>query len=344
MISQTKNIYNKLADEESKKIFINRLLFSLTDDYRFISNIVFESQKNLKCLLEESNELIIYGAGKFPQLLIRHLDALGIKITAFCDKNEEKQKNPYFGYTVISPQELKEKHGNAFIIISVVRASSVAEINDSLINAGFNKENIGIFKTTLSDSEYFESGLIIPGEDEVFIDAGSFNFNTSFQFIKWCNNSYKKIIAFEPHPEQYQKCIETSMNIKNIEIFPHGLWNESGEVSFDTNPALGTQGSRIACDKKEQHIIKIKTVSLDDVLKDEKATFIKMDIEGAELNALKGAKNTIIKYRPKLAICLYHKLEDIWEIPTYIMQLCDDYKFYIRHYNSWHSGTILYAI
>jgi len=100
----------------------------------------------------------------------------------------------------------------------------------------------------------------------------------------------------------------------------------------------------LTADKHEEGSIKIKTVKLDDILNGEKATFIKMDIEGAELNALKGSKDTIMKYRPKLAICLYHKPEDIWEIPAYIIQLRNDYKFYIRHYNLWGSGSILYAI
>ena len=69
-----------------------------------------------------------------------------------------------------------------------------------------------------------------------------------------------------------------------------------------------------------------------------------MDIEGSELEALKGAAETIKKWRPKLAISIYHKYEDIIEIPEYILSIVPDYSFYIRHYSSDIWETVLYAI
>jgi hypothetical protein len=88
----------------------------------------------------------------------------------------------------------------------------------------------------------------------------------------------------------------------------------------------------------------IHTDKIDDIVLDKKVSFIKMDIEGAELEALKGAKNTIQNNYPKLAIAIYHKPDDLLNIPQYILSLNRNYKFYLRHYgyNSWE--TILYAI
>lgn len=69
-----------------------------------------------------------------------------------------------------------------------------------------------------------------------------------------------------------------------------------------------------------------------------------MDIEGSEMEALKGAENTIGKYKPRLAICVYHKPEDIIEIPLKILELNPEYKLYLRHYSYIHTETVLYAI
>lgn len=76
----------------------------------------------------------------------------------------------------------------------------------------------------------------------------------------------------------------------------------------------------------------------------EKITFIKMDIEGAEYNALLGCKKIIKEQRPKLAICIYHKPEDIIQIPSLILSLNEEYIFYIRHYSTIWGETVLYAL
>ncbi len=80
------------------------------------------------------------------------------------------------------------------------------------------------------------------------------------------------------------------------------------------------------------------------MVKKNRVTFIKLDVEGAELEALKGARDTIIREHPKLAICVYHKKEDIWEIPEYILSLSKEYRLYIRHYHWNPSETVLYAV
>lgn len=89
---------------------------------------------------------------------------------------------------------------------------------------------------------------------------------------------------------------------------------------------------------------KLRDALLDDAGILEEPTFIKMDVEGAELSALKGAKKLIAKNHPKLAICLYHKPEDIYDIPIFIKQLDSSYKLYIRHYSNYITETVLYAI
>ena len=90
----------------------------------------------------------------------------------------------------------------------------------------------------------------------------------------------------------------------------------------------------------------IKTKAIDDLVKEEgleRVDFIKMDIEGSELAALKGAKNTIQKYKPNLAICIYHKIEDFYTIPKYIKEIAPEYKLYVKHHTDMEWETVLYA-
>ena len=85
-------------------------------------------------------------------------------------------------------------------------------------------------------------------------------------------------------------------------------------------------------------------VPLDDVLKNKKVTFVKMDIEGAEPQALRGAENIIRTQKPRLAICIYHDLKHLWEIPFYIKNLVPEYKIYLRHHTNLEYETVCYAI
>ena len=126
--------------------------------------------------------------------------------------------------------------------------------------------------------------------------------------------------------------IKGKISISNI-----GIWDEKKKIfynEFDT-------GSKITNDSKGKSGLVDK---LDDCLFDEIITFIKMDIEGAEKKALEGAKNIIEKHQPKMAICIYHEPEHIWEIPLYIKKLVPDYKIYIRHYQMDEYETVCYAI
>jgi len=87
----------------------------------------------------------------------------------------------------------------------------------------------------------------------------------------------------------------------------------------------------------------IKVDKLDNII-DSYVSFIKMDIEGAEQDAIEGAKKTIKKYHPRLAISAYHKADDIWKIPELILAIRSDYKIYLRHYTEGFTETVIFFI
>jgi len=171
------------------------------------------------------------------------------------------------------------------------------------------------------------------------VDAGSLDGMSSVGFANWCSSSKRKFVyVFEPDRKNIAKCHST-LSKTNIpyQIVPKGLWNKEAVLRFS---ARGDGNSTIDSAGEEM----IEVIDMDRELVEKKVTFIKMDIEGAELNALRGAKTVIEKNIPKMAICVYHKPEDIWEIPQIIMQCCSKYKFYLRHYSLTDSESVLYAV
>lgn len=148
---------------------------------------------------------------------------------------------------------------------------------------------------------------------------------------------FKQIYSFEPEESKYKDYFEISSKYDNIQLLTCGLWSKRDVLRFN---AVNDGSSGVS----ENGIVEIPVISIDELLDGKPVTFIKMDIEGAELEALKGAQETIKKYKPKLAICVYHKPLDIVEIPLFLKQLVPEYKIYLRHYNISMYETVCYAV
>ncbi|MDR1616248.1 MAG: FkbM family methyltransferase, partial [Syntrophomonadaceae bacterium] len=184
--------------------------------------------------------------------------------------------------------------------------------------------------------------LIVAGEKEdVFVDLGVYNGFSSRCFIEWCNKNGKtpkKIFGFEPDEHNYNlsKSVFDRIDVTN-KLFKYGAGEERAVLKFnsksDSSSAFSDMGD-----------VEVEVRPLDEVLEGEDITFIKMDIEGSELAALKGAKNIIKSRKPKLAICVYHKLDDIYVIPAYIWSLVPEYDLYLRHHSNSLLETVLYAV
>jgi FkbM family methyltransferase len=186
----------------------------------------------------------------------------------------------------------------------------------------------------IKESQYFIKELKL-GSDEIFVDGGAFNGDTIDQYLKYCKK-YKHIIAFEPDFENFKRLKEKYENNSSITLINAGLYDRIGEIEFHS----GCQSVSKIADGGEDRI-QVRTI---DGLGLEKVTFIKMDIEGAELSALKGAKKTILRDRPKLAICIYHYDKDMIDIVEYIHNLVPQYHLYIRQYRYSLWETVLYAV
>jgi FkbM family methyltransferase len=182
---------------------------------------------------------------------------------------------------------------------------------------------------------YFLPEAVLPWRKrETFVDVGCYDAMTSLEFVGICPDG--KIIAFEPEPMQARTCRKFLKKIPNAIIIEAATSDTPGTTTFmrsGTNSKFSETGDII-----------VRVTTLDEELKNDEVTFIKMDIEGAELPTLRGAEKIIREQKPRLAICIYHLLDDIRTIPEYILSLNPNYKLYIRQYSPGKAETVLYAV
>ena len=187
--------------------------------------------------------------------------------------------------------------------------------------------------------QYFDKNIVSCTKDEVFVDCGGFTGDTTEEFIRQFKK-YKKIYVYEPADENIPICRKNLEKYRNITIRQCGVGEKQNRLAMDSTGSAST----FMTERQTSDSPGIQIVSLDEDIQ-EPITFLKMDIEGFEIPALLGAKRHIREDFPKLAICTYHIISDIWEIPRLIDTIHPGYRFYIRHYNypqNWE--TVIYAI
>lgn len=205
---------------------------------------------------------------------------------------------------------------------------------DARINLNFE----GLPNADVSN-QYFPADVVSPGTNEVFLDAGAFNGDTLQEFVSKTGSNFSKYIALEPDPANYEKLLKVASQYPKdvVEVFPYAVGAENGTLKFN---ATGGGGAGFS----ETGTIKVECKRIDDVFFKYKPTYLKFDIEGAELDALKGAQKTIKAYKPKLAVCIYHLPEDLWQIFLFLRQNFSFYKFYVRTHQYDGLDFVLYAI
>lgn len=199
-----------------------------------------------------------------------------------------------------------------------------------------------VLRAYSQEPQYFIQTYRGLGKNEVFVDCGAF-IGDSFQMYCHYNMPPTCAYLFEPDSRNVKKinALLQKINIDTkVRIIEKGVYSRTGNMYFHQD--LSGEGSGLR-DTPSKDDILIEVTSIDDSVDDE-VTFIKMDIEGFEMAAVEGAKIHIADSYPKLAICLYHKVSDLWEIPLKIHKLFPQYSNYVlRHHRKIASETIIYV-
>ena len=198
--------------------------------------------------------------------------------------------------------------------------------------------DLSYLKNLWSFPQYFHPDFLDFTDRETAVDCGAFDGDTLRAFLDRTNHHFQGYHALEPDPVNFRKleACAKSLDTSRIKVYPCGTGAEEAILNF-------TSSEDSAAGFKQDGTIKVKVNSLDHLIPDEPVSFIKMDVEGAELDSLKGAAGIIRRNKPKLAICVYHKDEDLITIPAYIKSLVPEYQFKLGYHSYREIELVLYA-
>ena len=184
---------------------------------------------------------------------------------------------------------------------------------------------------TPSDEKF---DLLNIGTEETVVDLGAYDGDTLVEFLNGTSMQFKKLYAMEPDHKNYRKLKRKLYMIGSALLEPYnaGAWDEDTTVTFNMRAGRGSTAAGSSRPQRSVHFRDIKMMKTDTMLRGDAATYIKIDVEGAEENALRGAKETILNFRPKLNVAVYHRNEDMFKLPLLISELNRKYKFYLRHH------------
>lgn len=179
----------------------------------------------------------------------------------------------------------------------------------------------------VSNEIYFPEDLHRLSPDEVFVDCGAFDGDTIRRFLARQPDFRGRIKALEPDPANFFKLARYVESLpaalrRRIDIFPWAASSRREVLRFN---ATGTAAASVGSGSMQ-----VQGVALDELLEDCRPTYIKMDTEGAEPEAIRGAFRTIAAHRPAMAICVYHRQDHLWEIPLLIDSCAGGYRFHLR--------------
>lgn len=322
-------------------------------------------------LKDSNKPIVLYGMGLGAEKIMAELDKRDMKADDIFASDEFVRGHYFKEYKVLKYSEVCEKYDDFNVVLCfashiddviekiakidkehTVFAPDVPVAGGGLFTNEYVKENEEKFKkvySLLADEEskrvyldilrfkvsgkieyllnsYGEkskvySDILKLGNNENIIDLGAYDGDTIREFLAATNGKYQHITALEPDKKTYKKLLKNTDQMENLTTLNMGAWDKKDTLIFAQNAG---RNSKLSASGISVEVTDIDSLNIP-------ATFIKMDIEGAEMKALNGLANTIKKHAPKLYVCAYHRNEDLYALPLKILDINPNYKIYFRH-------------
>lgn len=317
----------------------------------------------------EARPILLYGTGNGADKILDELLRLGVTVSGVFASDGFVRKRVFRGFEVMSFAEAEEKFkdfvalfafgsnrpevfenikriserqtllcadvsvcGGEIFNLEFARAHKI-ELED-VYNRLADEQSKKVFKETVlfhldgdinrlfacetSEDEAFDNILKI-GKAKRFLDLGAYNGDTALDFARRCPN-YESITALEPDKKSFNKLIRNTEALK-ITALNCAISDEVGKMGFSST---ASRGSVAGGD------VQVDAISVDSLGKD--FDYIKFDVEGQEAAAIRGARETILRCKPKMLISAYHRADDYFTLVNEVLKIRDDYKIYMRHY------------
>lgn len=334
------NKEREFPDEDGKATFVEKSWISQWINYReakkqLKASTDFESLKKVYYRLEDerSKELFLL------LIVFKFMEGIKIRLPLYFETMSSKVLSGDGDYAKarISDEEISLWNGYA----------KVQNYDLSKLGMGDIKiwASTGTLYIDFVREQYRYKNLVRAEKGDYVIDAGACWGDTALYFADRIGDT-GRVFSFEFLPENldiFSKNMSMNKHLsQQITLIDKAVGEKSGETLFFVPNGPGTSVN----ENESEVSLKVETMSIDDLVKSEKlpkVDFVKMDIEGSEKAALLGARETIKTFSPKLAVCIYHRREDFWEIPQVIDAISPGYKFYIDHHTCGNNETVLYA-
>ena len=302
---------------------------------------IYNSVNELEEVIDIKKAAVIVSSPKYRKEITQELKRIvpSENIYSF-----EVELNLNLGFEVEDYRKFVIKHFNDFCALKGLFADSLSYETLKNVVKGRITGNLDYYEEVAVFPQYFGNDFLNKNVYYRFVDCGAYIGDTFKEWDHFINAngipiSEVKYFGLEPDANTFRS-LKKAVEGKEIytSIFDVGAWNESGVLRFQT--AARGESKGVENEGEEE----ISVVELDDLLGGERISMIKMDIEGSEMQAIEGATGIIKEQKPCLAICIYHKYSDIFDVIKKIHSISPDYKLYLRHHNYSGPDTILYAV